>query len=347
MLSRVADSIYWLNRYIERAENVARFIDVNLNLMLDFPPGVSPQWKPLISITGDIELFNSLYNEVNSQNVIQFLAFDQVYENSIISCLRKARENARSIREVISSEMWEEVNSFYLMIQDASSISSFSTLPKFFSRVKMASHRFAGVMDGTMSHNEGWHFGQMGRLLERADKTTRILDVKYFLLLPSAKWVGTPLDRIQWMALLKSASAYEMYRKCQRYITPSYVAEFLILDRQFPRSIHFCLWQTKQCLHEITQTPAGSWCNGPERAMGKLCSQLGYITIEDIVQSGLHEFLEQMQSSLNQVGTEIHTAFFAMGNSTGATGTRSNAISNKSSDNLQLQSTSLAPSSSA
>ena len=155
MLSRVADSIYWLNRYIERAENVARFIDVNLNLMLDLPAGVVPQWQPLISVTGDLELFNSRYGEVNSDNVIQFLCFDANYENSIISCLQKARENARSIREVISSEMWEEVNSFYLMIKEASSASSFGTLPKFFSRVKMSSHRFAGVMDATMSHNEG------------------------------------------------------------------------------------------------------------------------------------------------------------------------------------------------
>ena len=295
MLSRVADSIYWLNRYIERAENVARFIDVNLNLMLDLPAGVPQQWQPLVSVTGDMELFNFRYDRANSENVIQFLTFDEDYSNSIISCLTRARENARSIREVISSEMWEEVNSFYLMIKEASSLQSLSTLPKFFGQVKMASHRFAGVMDATMSHNEGWHFGQLGRFLERADKTTRILDVKYFLLLPSAEWVGTPLDRIQWISLLKSASAYEMYRKRQHHITPSIVAEFLILDRQFPRSIHFCLWQAEQCLHEITQTPTGSWCNGAERALGKLCSQLGYLTIDEIIQSGLHEFLDQMQ----------------------------------------------------
>lgn len=340
MLSRVADSIYWLNRYIERAENVARFIDVNLNLMLDLPEGVLPQWQPLISITGDLELFNSRYDQVNSKNVIQFLTFDQDYDNSIISCLQKARENARSIREVISSEMWEEINSFYLMIKDASSAKSFSTLPTFFNQVKVSSHRFAGVMDASMSHNEGWHFGKMGRLLERADKTTRILDVKYFLLLPSAEWVGSPLDRIQWMSLLKSASAYEMYRKCQHYITPSSVAEFLILDRQFPRSIHFCVRQTEKCLHEITQTPTGNWCNGAERALGRLCSQLGYFTIADIIQSGLHEFLDGMQSSINQVDNEIHTAFFALGNS-------QCAISNQSSNNLQVQSSSSSQTSSA
>ena len=319
---------------------MARFIDVNLNLMLDLPAGVSPQWQPLISVTGDLAEFNRRYDKVSSSNVIQFLCFDCEYENSILSCLGKARENARSIREAISSEMWEEVNSFYLMVKQASEDCSFSNLPQLFSRVKMASHRFAGVMDATMSHNEGWHFGQMGRLLERADKTTRILDVKYFLLLPSAEWVGTPLDRIQWMALLKSASAYEMYRKCQHYITPSSVAEFLILDRTFPRSINFCLWQTKLCLHEITQTPSGNWCNGAERALGKLCSQLGYITIEDIIQSGLHEFLEQMQSSLNQVGTEIYQAFFAFEDS-------ADALPNQPSNNLQLQSASMSQTSSA
>jgi uncharacterized alpha-E superfamily protein len=333
MLSRVADSIYWLNRYIERAENVARFIDVNLNLMLDLPAGMPQQWKPLVSVTGDLDSFNFRYGEANVENVVQFLMFDQSNPNSISSCLAMARENARSIREVISSEMWEEVNSFFLMIQEAASIHSLSSLPKIFSKVKMASHRFAGVMDATMSHNEGWHFGQLGRLLERADKTTRILDVKYFLLLPSAEWVGTPLDRIQWIALLKSASAYEMYRKSEHHITPSSVAGFLILERCFPRSIYFCLWQAQQCLHEITQTPTDTWCNGAERALGKLCSQLGYLTIEDVVQSGLHEFLNQMQNSINQVGNEIYTTFIALGDS-------HCAVSNQPSNNLQLQSSS-------
>lgn len=333
MLSRVADSIYWLNRYIERAENVARFVDVNLNLMLDLPGGMPQQWQPLVSVTGDLEFFNSRYSEANIENVIQFLTFDLQNANSIISCLQIARENARSIREVISSEMWEEINSFYLMMKEVSDSTSLGALPKVFSQVKMASHRFAGVMDATMSHNEGWHFGQLGRLLERADKTTRILDVKYFLLLPSAEWVGTPLDRIQWIALLKSASAYEMYRKCEHHITPSSVAQFLILDRQFPRSIYFCLWQAEQCLHEITQTPTGTWCNGAEKALGKLGSQLGYLTIEDIIQAGLHEFLNELQTSINQVGNEIHTTFIAIGDSYGA-------ISNLSSNNLQLQSSS-------
>ncbi len=266
--------------------------------------------------TGDVELFQNNYGEVNAENVIQFLTFDRNYPNSIISCVQKARENARSIRETISSEMWEEVNAFYLMLKEVSSGKVLDELPDFFAQVKMSSHRFTGVMNATMSHNEGWHFGQVGRLLERADKTARILDVKYFLLLPSAQWIGTPLDQIQWIALLKSASAYEMYRKYQHRITPNSVAEFLILNREFPRSIHFCLWQAERCLHEITNTPVGSWCNPAERSLGRLCSQLGYLTIDDIIESGLHEFLDQMQSSINEVAERIYSTFFAIDNRT-------------------------------
>jgi uncharacterized alpha-E superfamily protein len=211
MLSRVADAIYWLNRYVERAENIARFIDVNLNLLLDVPVGVEHQWEPLVMTTGDRAIFQERYGAATIENVVQFLTFDRDYPNSILSCLYSARENARSVREVISSEMWERVNGFYLMLQEAAKRPPMEQLPQFFSEVKLASHLFAGVMDGTMSHNEGWHFGQVGRLLERADKTARILDVKYFILLPSIGYVGTALDDLQWIALLKSASAYEMW----------------------------------------------------------------------------------------------------------------------------------------
>lgn len=312
MLSRVADSIYWLNRYIERAENIARFIDVNLNLMLDLPHNIYEQWQPLINTTGDANLFFDRYPEVTAENVIQFLTFDPDYSNSILSCLRVARENARSIREIISSEMWEEVNEFYLMVQEASKQVEKSQLLDFFTQVKLSSHRFAGIMTATMSHNEGWHFGQMGRLLERADKITRILDVKYFILLPSAQWVGTALDQIQWISLLKSASAYEMYRKCQHRITPASVAQFLILNHEFPRSLYFCIWQAEQSLHEITGTIKGTWFHNSERALGRLSSNLGYLTIDDIIDKGLHEFLSEMQVDLNQAGVRIYEDFFAL-----------------------------------
>ena len=309
MLSRVADSIYWLNCYVERAENIARFVDVNINLSLDSTLGMGQQWKPLILTTGDSDLFAARYGEATAENVIKFLTFDREYPSSIISCLAAARENARSIREVISSEMWAQINSFYLMVKDAAQVGTIDELSKFFSEVKLSSHQFFGVANATMSHNEGWHFGRIGRLLERADKTARILDVKYFILLPSLLDVGTTLDELQWIALLKSASGYEMYRKCQHRINPDSVAEFLILDRQFPRSINFCLIEAEKSLYQIAGNTVGTWQNPAERALGKLRSELEFITIEEIVAQGLHEFLDRVQTQLNEVGHRISETF--------------------------------------
>ncbi len=313
MLSRVADSIYWMNRYVERAENIARFVDVNLHLLLESPAGMAQQWRPLVLTTGDLEFFEEHYGEANADNVIQFLTFDEDYPNSIVSCLRAARENARSVREVISSEMWEQLNQFYLMVREAAPGQPLSTLHDFFTEVKLSSHLFAGVMDATLSHNEGWHFGQIGRLLERADKTARILDVKYFILLPSVQDVGTMMDEVQWIALLKSASAFEMYRKRRKHrITPIGVVEFLILDREFPRAMRFCLLQAERSLHQITGTPAGTWSNPAERALGRLRSELDYLVAEEVIHVGLHEFLDSLQEQMNDVGEQIFETFFAL-----------------------------------
>ncbi|MFB2935201.1 alpha-E domain-containing protein [Aerosakkonemataceae cyanobacterium BLCC-F154] len=313
MLSRVADAIYWLNRYVERAENIARFIDVNLKLILDSSAVIEQQWEPLITTTGDLPRFKEKYGKATAESVIQFLTFDSEYPNSILSCLRSARENARSIREIISSEMWEQVNSFYFMVQDAYHQQESFKAEEFFAEVKMASHLFAGVTDATMSHNEGWHFGRIGRFLERADKTARILDVKYFVLLPSVKDVGSTLDELQWIALLRSASAYEMYRKRGEHrITPFGIADFLILDREFPRSIRFCIIHAERSLNAITGIPSGNWTNAAERSLGRLRSELDYITTEDIIQNGLHEYLTHLLQQIYGVGNNIFETFFAL-----------------------------------
>ena len=169
MLARVAESIYWMSRYVERAENVARFVEVNLNLMLDLPVGSTQQWKPLVDTTGDAAEFAKRYGPATQRDVIQFLTFDPENVNSILSCLRAARENARSVREIISSEMWERVNEFYLML-NAAEAGSRADPQDLFASVRMAGHLFAGVTDATMTHNEGWNFCQLGRMLERADK---------------------------------------------------------------------------------------------------------------------------------------------------------------------------------
>ncbi len=312
MLSRVADSIYWMSRYIERAENVARFVDVNTHLILDLPVEAEEQWEPLVITTGDRENFYENYGEPTREDVIQFLTFDTKNPNSILSTLIKARENARTIREIISSEMWEQINKFYFMVRDAMrSNEAIKNTHDFYTKVKLESHLFAGLADTTMSHGEAWHFSRLGRLLERADKTSRILDVKYFILLPRPDDVGSPFDNIQWAALLKSASAFEMYRKKHRRIYHDKVVEFLILDREFPRSIHYCLIKAEESLKSITGSKPGTFQNAAERNLGRLRSEFDYTQISEIFSPGLHEYLDEFQSRLNQVGDSIFATFFA------------------------------------
>ncbi len=311
MLSRVANSVYWMCRYIERAENVARFINVNLNLLLDLPMDEGQQWQPLISITGDNALFERKYTAYNQENVIEFLTFDRNYPNSISSCLWAARENARSVREIISIEMWEQLNRFYIEVKDAQ-VSGFAQHDPhtFFQMVKMHGHMFTGLLYSTMSHGEAWHFSRMGLMLERADKISRILDVKYFILLPKAEYVGAPYDNIQWAAVLKSVSAHDMYRKIYHRITPRQVADFLIFNAEFPRSIRHCITKALSSLHQITGTPYGTSQNRSEKLLGRLHADLDYTDIDEVLSFGMHEYLDSLQGRLNQVDDEIGATFF-------------------------------------
>jgi len=298
---------------MERADNVARFIDVNLQLMLDLPSGSPEQWHPLVSISGGDTAFSSRYPMANRDNVIKFLTFDEDNPSSIVSCLRAARENARTIRESISPEMWEQVNTFYLMVNAAAANERLRTSSSsFFSEVKKASQLFHGITDATMLHGEVWHFYSLGRLLERADKTSRLLDVKYFMLLPSVADVGTPLDDIQWAAVLRSASALEMYRKRHGHIAPEQIINFLVLDHEFPRSIHYCLTTANDSLHAISGTPIGMYRNTAEQRLGQLRAELAYTDTQQIVERGLHEFLDGFQTKLNLVDQCIFDTFFAL-----------------------------------
>jgi uncharacterized alpha-E superfamily protein len=312
MLSRVAESVYWMSRYVERAENVARFIDVNFQLMLDDAGGVDRQWQPLVNTTGDHEDFNKRYGAATQENVIKFLTFDTANPNSILSCLRQARENARTVREIISSEMWLQINKFYLTVMSAADHCDWlDSANEFFAEVKEASHLFSGITDATMAHNEAWHFCRLGVMLERADKTSRMLDVKYYILLRSADDVGSPLDDIQWAAVLRSASAFEMYRKRHGRISPKSVVEFLILDREFPRAIQFCLVAARDSLHAISGTPLGTFRYQPEKLLGQLCSDLSFASLDEIIAQGLHEYLDDLQTKVNAIGAGIFETFFA------------------------------------
>lgn len=311
MLSRVADAIYWASRYVERAENVARFVNVNLDLMLDSPAAQRPSWQPLVYTSGDHKWFETNYDDYSPRSVTQFLTFDRNYPNSILSSVSAARENARTVRDVLSREMWEELNELYLVVKEASRQEKPpEEMSSFYEQVKLAGIHYAGATDATMSHGEAWHFSRMGRMLERADKTSRILDVKYFILLPDLGDVGTTIDQVGWTALLNSASALQMYRQQNHTITPQRVARFLAFSTSFPRSIRHCVHRVQESLHAITGTRMGSYQFQAERLLGQLRARLDYAEIEDIMNLGLHEYLDQFQETLNRVGAKISERFF-------------------------------------
>jgi len=312
MISRVADAIYWMNRYIERAENYARFMDVNFNLALEQAPDLQEQWKPLIVTTGDWKHYEALYGKVDKSKAIYFLGFDPQNANSIYNCIISARENARTIRPEITKEVWEQVNFLYYMVKDGYEKKLWQKKDprSFFHEVKKGCQLLYGIFDSTISRTDGWHFGKIGQLIERADKTSRVLDVKYHILLPVPESVGSPIDLIQWAALLKSVSAYDMYRKKYGKLTPLNISEFLILDKVFPRSMLRCLMHAEQSLHIITGNQNG-YTNGAEKQIGILRSQLDYTDVQEIFDSGLHEYLDNFQKNLNDVSVAIFDSFFS------------------------------------
>jgi uncharacterized alpha-E superfamily protein len=303
-----------MNRYIERADNYARFISVNFNLALDLPPDVPEQWEPLIIATADNFIFKQFYDAPTRENVLYFMAFDVNNPNSILSCLLEARENARTIRESISREMWEYVNQIYWTVKDAAVESKSWELARyqgFLESIKTGSQLFYGIVDSTITRGEAWHFGRLGRLIERADKTTRFLDVKYFTLLPDIGAVGSPLDLMLWSAVLKSVSAYNMFRQQYQAINPTSIVDFLLLDKKFPRSVMHCIRQAELSLYEISGTAiSNSYSNPAEKALSKLRSEVEFTEIKDIFALGLHQYLDEFQQKNNAVGKAIFQTYF-------------------------------------
>jgi uncharacterized alpha-E superfamily protein len=312
MLSRAADALYWMCRYAERAENVARFLDVSLQVMLDMPDTHDDPWEGVIAATGEAAFFTERFGTATRDAIVRFLTIDADSPYSIVSCVRQARDNARSIREAISSETWEQINKWYLLVRDAATLDAVVDDPHdFLAAVKEASHLFVGVTYLTMTHGEGWHFGRLGRLLERADQTSRIVDAKQQLLLARPADIGASLDEIHLSALLRSVSALEMYRKRYGRFEHVDVVEFLVLDKLFPRSIRHCLTKAQHSLQAITGTPADASGTKPERLLGRLSADYEFAIVSEILEQGLHEHLDGLQSKLNEVGYAIYETFFA------------------------------------
>jgi uncharacterized alpha-E superfamily protein len=314
MLSRVANHIYWLGRYLERAENYARFIDVNFNLMQDLPLDLKEQWKPLVAATGDHELYLKKYQGYERHQVMFFLTFDLDNPNCMLSAVNRARENARIIRENLSKETWEKVNELYYMLQNGleKKVWKKEDPRQFYETVKNQILLIYGLADATVARTEGWYFRQLGQLLERADKTSRILDVKYHILLPSPIEVGSPLDFLHWMALLKSVTGFNTYRRLYGNIDPSGVVEFLVLNKYFPRSIYYCLKEAERCLHNISGNAADGFKNSAEKAIGEMRSRLEYSDVDDIISVGLHEYLDALQLKINHISDLIDSNYFRL-----------------------------------
>jgi uncharacterized alpha-E superfamily protein len=278
------------------------------------PPSYANQWLPLVETTGDTELFKKLYTEATAENVIRFLATDPENPNSIRSCVNQARENARIVRENISTEMWEAINLLYLWVQNfhaKTGNQSPAALVSYFQEISTNVMLFYGTMQDTISHAEAWHFGRLGRFLERADKTGRILDMKYFILLPKLSDVGTSLDQLQWAALLKSASALQTYRRQYGAIDPANIARLLLLDRDFPRAVRYCMIWINHSLHELTGTQVYSFSNLAEKKTGLFLSELDFKEYPEIQAQGLHNFLDYVQLQCNDIGSAVTQTFFS------------------------------------
>lgn len=312
MLSRTANHLYWMARYIERAENMARILDVTSRMCLapNAAKNEARLWNPAIRISGDIKTFRQRYGSASARTVVMHMVFDTENSSSILSCLRAARENARAVRGAITSEMWESLNATWLEISDI----DIDKLEKrglidFCEWVKSRSHLFRGVTYGTMLHDDAFGFLRLGTFLERADNTARILDVKYHVLLPSPSDVGGAEDYYEWSAILRSVSAFAAYRKIYREtVTAWRVAEILVLRHDMPRSLHACFDEISTILQALRATHNSE----SMRIAGELHAELHFARIETIFQGGLHQFLVNFIRRTNQLGSEIQKSFLAV-----------------------------------
>ena len=316
MLSRVANTFYWMVRYVERADNLARLIDVNQQLLLDSERLDSDRlrgfWQPIILSAGDQETFNSLYDEAGGAEVIHFLTDDLRNPNSITSCIGMARENARTVRDQLSDELWEELNSLYLFTRSEEAARMIASDPVlFYQNIRHSAVTFLGIAASTLSRNEAWEFMDLGRHLERADKTTRFLDVTSYL--PGGDGLKSGSSGVlHWSAILRSCGALGAFRSVKRVMDARGVTEFLIFSKDFPRSVLYCIDAVDTALHKISGTPRGSFSNDAERETGRLLSDLNFGSTEDAFSTGLHKYLDSLQERFNRIGEAIFESYVLM-----------------------------------
>ena len=311
MLSRVAESLFWMARYVERAEDLTRLLAVNFISQLDSHSGDAQQsWQSLIGIAGHDKLFHDTYDKANVRSVTEFMLWGAENPNSVIACITNARENARSTREQISSEMWECINRMYFLMRNTSHSEVLTNPTEFFDQVRDRTHAFQGITSATMTHSEPYQFIQLGLHLERADKTARIIGVNY---LPLVQLTGGSAESsLGLITLLRFCSAFEPYRRTVAgQISPESVAEYLLLNREFPRAVLFCL---NACLNRLARIGDGASnttrSDSPRRVLGRLEADLEYLDIHDVLGENMEPFLSTFLVRLNHVGEEIARTYF-------------------------------------
>ncbi len=315
MLCRTADHLFWMSRYMERAENTARMLNVGYETAL-LPQSAAvaqTNWQGLLSISELMPAYQAKYGEISARNVLQFMVADESNPASILSCLRAARENARAVRGSLTTEAWEMQNQTWLEVNRLLRSGQLEADPsQFFEWVRFRSHLSRGVMLGTMLADESLHFLRLGTFLERADNTARLLDVKFHAL--GSEFHGTDNGRDQeydfyhWSAVLGSFSAFEIYRKVYRNgIQPERVAELLILNPSMPRSLLACMLKVRQNLDRV----ANGQSQETQRLVGRLLADLQYGRIDEILDTGLHAYLTQILERINDIGVGIGRDFLA------------------------------------
>jgi len=316
MLSRVAHSLYWMARYIERAENIARLVDVNLQLLLDLreldEKKLAAYWLPIVQATGDDKEFFKLHKRATGQAVTEFLVFQNENPNSIVQSICAARENARMVRDQLTLELWEELNRLYLFVRSPQARKVWDRSPsEFFQEIKAGSLHLIGIASATLLHDEGWWFVQTGQFLERADKTTRILDVRHETLPEKgAPKIVSQTNTLEWAAVLRSCSAWDAYKTFYGAdMNPRLVAEFLLFNDSFPRSVRFCVSELNRAVRRISGVAEGNFSNDAEKLTGRFLAELQFSTIDEIFDRGLHKYLDEAQTKLNDIGEALFRAY--------------------------------------
>ena len=313
MLSRTADHLFWMSRYTERAENTARMLDVNYqtSLLPQSDAVALVGWQGLLSISELLPTYTEKHGSINATDVMDFMVKDESNPSSIMSCLSAARENARAVRGTLTTEVWETLNTTWLEVKRMIKSGEFERDPaQFFEWVKFRSHLSRGVTVGTMLMDEALYFMRLGTFLERADNTARLVDVKFHAVQSdfygNANGKDQEYDFYHWSAILRSVSGFEVYRKVYRdVIKPERVAELLILRADMPRSLHASLNEVVSNLSMVASDESGE----THRRAGKLCSELKYGRIDEILATGLHAYLTQFLDRVNDLGAHISRDF--------------------------------------